>query len=306
MTITIEALAAERAAACAGMTFPAYRHLVTLEAAPRHPDQGDDRIVQPIGCVARAGEDLVGLALAELPLAGDARSPELLSVFVQPRARGRGVATELVAAVVSAVRQRGFGELVAVYMTGKPAIPAFERVLEKCGFDAPEARTVTLRFTPEQATRTPWFGRVRLPAGAELFPWSELGSGERDAIRRSQERARWIVPELEPWRHDRYGFDAVSSLGVRYAGQVVGWVINHRIALDVVRFTCSFMRKDLSRRGRIMTLYTASLERLHASGCRECVFVTPTCYPTMVSFVRKRCAPWANFFGETRGARRRL
>ena len=47
----------------------------------------------------------------------------------------------------------------------------------------------------------------------------------------------------------------MSSLGLRYRGEVVGWVINHRMDERTVRFTCSFMRRDLARRAAILALY---------------------------------------------------
>jgi hypothetical protein len=86
----------------------------------------------------------------------------------------------------------------------------------------------------------------------------------------------------------------------------VGWVINHRVSPETVRFTCSFMRKDLGRRGRILPLYTAALERLEATGCADCLFVTPVEFPNMVNFVKDRCAPWTGTLTETYGVSRRL
>jgi len=180
-------------------------------------------------------------------------------------------------------------------------------VLEKRSWSPPVTRTVTLRFTPEQALDTAWFGRLRLrPPAYEIFPWAELKDEERAELKRSQAESPWIAPGLEPWRHDSAGFDAVSSVGLRHQGQVVGWVINHEIEPGLVRFTCSFMRRDLARHGRIMPLYTEAIERLRASGCRECMFITPLGYTEMVQFVKRRCAPWATSFSETRGASKRL
>ena len=39
----------------AQMTFPVYRHLIPLQPAPRHPEQGDRKTVQPIAIAARLG-----------------------------------------------------------------------------------------------------------------------------------------------------------------------------------------------------------------------------------------------------------
>ena len=301
--LDIRRLEPSMADACASMTFPAYRHLLQLQPTARHPEQGDEKLVQPIGVVAAAGQGLLGLALAEVPLVDG--TPELLSLFVDEGLRGRGLATELLARLEAELAAMGCSELRAVYMTGKPSIPALERVFVKRGFGAPEARTLTLRFTPEEALQTPWFKRVRLGSEYEIFPWTELQPAERERLVASNAAKPWIAGGLEPWRHER-NFDRVSSLGLRYKGEVVGWVINHQVTADTVRFTCSFMRKDLGRRARIMPLYTASLERLREAGCRWSTFVTPISYTTMVEFARKRCAPWASFVGETRGIRKTL
>ena len=93
----------------------------------------------------------------------------------------------------------------------------------------------------------------------------------------------------------------MSSVGLRYRGEVVGWVINHRMDERTVRFTCSFMRGDLSRRARILPLYSESIRRLAGVRCELCTMVTPTRYPEMIAFIRRHCQPYVHFTGETRG-----
>jgi hypothetical protein len=215
-------------------------------------------------------------------------------------------ATALLEALEARLRAGGASEVKAVYMAGRPAVPALERVLQKRGWGPPAVRTVTLRFTPEGARRTPWYGRGRVSPQESIFPWADLTAEERAELIRSQEESQWIPAGLEPWQHDRHGFDPVSSVGLRHEGRVVGWVINHRVSASTVRFTCSFMRKDLGRRGRILPLYTEALQRLEASGCADCLFVTPVEFPNMVNFVRDRCAPWTGTLTETWGVTRRL
>jgi hypothetical protein len=63
--VTIAPLRASMADAVRHMTFPAYRHLLSLDVNVRHPDDGDTRRVQPLGMVAMLGERPIGLALAE-------------------------------------------------------------------------------------------------------------------------------------------------------------------------------------------------------------------------------------------------
>lgn len=288
------------------MTFPVYRHLLPLKLAPRHPEQGDAGAVLPLAVAAYAGNEAIGLVLAAVPTS-TGEVPQVLSLFVVAAHRKQGVATRLILEIEKLMRGGGVSTLEAVYMSGKEGVPAVERILEKRGWPAPAVRTVTLRFTLEEATRTDWYGRLPLrPPDYEIFPWTEVTDADREGLRRSNESSRWIAEGLEPWTHDEHGFDPISSVGLRYRGDIVGWVINHRVSADTVRFTCSFMRKDLGRRGRILPLYTAAIDRLRAAGIGNCLFVTPVEYPNMVAFVKNRCAPWAGFLGETRGSTKKL
>jgi GNAT superfamily N-acetyltransferase len=287
------------------MTFPAYRHLLALQPAPRHPEDGDTRLVQPLGLAAWRNGRPIGMVLTELPIA-DALPPEVLSLFVHPEARNHGVATALVSQLESTLHARGFSSVQAVYMTGSSSVEPLERVWAKRAWDTPATRSVTVRFTPEQAAGMPWFGRVRLPASDfQIFPWAELTREDKREIATSQQASSWIPTELEPWRHDHQGFDSVSSVGLRFRGHVVGWVINHRLAPNLVRFTCSYMREDLSRRARILPLYTSSVRRLlDDGGVRMCSMITPMGFGPMVEFVRDHIAAWATFFGETKGTQK--
>src|SRR5262249_3244217 len=215
---TITELTPEVAELLGGMTFPAYRHLLALAPAPRHADMADQPIVQPIAIAAWAGPKAVGLILAEIPTPGSGPAdaiPGVLSLFVLADWRGCGVGTALVGALEDALRARGVPRMGAVWMTGKSNIAAIEHILVKRGWVPPVTRTISVRFTPEEAARTPWFRRVKLPADRyEIFPWVDLRPDERDQIRNSHEAGPWIAKGLEPWKHDHYGFDPISSVGL--------------------------------------------------------------------------------------------
>ena len=286
------------------MTFPSYRHLLDLKAQPRHPELGEVRAIQPFAFVARRAGRSVGLALADAPLERDDQAPpQLLSVFVRPEERRQGVGTALVAAVEEAARERGFKELAAVYTTGKPAIEWLDRIFSRQGWQPPEPGSLTVSFRPRNALASPAFEERLLRAyarGLEIFPWSELTAEEEEEMRRSNQERCWIEPSLEPWQFDPGRLDS-SSVGARYRRRVVGWVINHRIVPGLVRFSVSYLRRDLSRRGGIMALYHASLRHIEGKGSScYCTFITPFSYPRMVAFVRRWIAPISSFVGESR------
>ena len=288
------------------MTYPAYRHLLSLEPQARHPELGEVRLVQPFGFRAVTGGRTVGLALAEGPQAGDpAREAQLLSVYVRPEDRGRGIGASLVAAVEGAARGLGLTEVGAVYTTGKPGIRWMERILARRGWERPVPASLVVRFAPHKGLESPAFGPAlpRFQQGLEVFPWHQLTAAQEAEMQRSNQERRWIEPALEPWKFDRLQLDS-SSVGALHEGRVVGWVLNHRVMPGAVRFSASFMHADLARQGKIVALYHASLERLAADeACSECTFTTPFSYPRMIAFARRAIAPIAFSVEESRQVR---
>ena len=278
----------------AGMTFPLHRHLLGLLGTGASDPKG----IRPVARYALVDGRPAGLVLAELPTP-QRPSAELLSMFVAAELRARGLATSLLEGLESDLARDGVGELVGVYMTGKPSTDAIERIFAKRGFTPPELRKIVVKYTPEEPSRALWYRRAKLPSHASIFPWVELTPEERDALVRSQAETGWIPRLLEPWRADRV-FDEVSSFGMRRHGEVVGWVINHRVQPDLVRFTTSFMRPDMQRLGAIFPLYVASLKSLEGSGV-TCVFVTSAEFAGMMQFALRRVAPFVHYTGETRG-----
>ena len=297
--VRIEEVPAPLDEAWGAMTFPLYRPLLPLLGTGRTDAQGST----PLACRAMVDGEPAGLLVAQQTAAAPGAA-ELLSVFVATPFRGRGIATRLVECLEQSARRRGIGEVTGSYMTGKPSIAAVERVFAKREFTPPKLRMIVLKFTPEEAARTDWYRKARMPDGATIFSWKDLTDRDRDELKQSQADRAWIHPELEPWRCDER-FDEVSSVGMRKGGEIVGWVINHRPSPGLVTFTTSFMRRDLARRGAIFPLYVASIERLAGTGV-ICSFVTNAEFDAMVKFALRRGAPFIHYTGETRGVSKRL
>lgn len=287
------------------MTFPAYRHLLDLVPARRLPAEAGRAPIQPIALAAMEGDEPVGLVLAELPLGGNGE-PEVLSLYVSPPRRGQGVATALLEACEREVARRDHASLGVVYTVGAAGTPAVERILARLGWPPPVQRTLSVRFTVEQARNFPWLNRYPLREGAEIFPWRELKADERKRLVDSQAERGWIAENLVPWRYDEEAFEPVTSLGMRLDGEVVGWVINHATGPRTLRFTCAYIRKDLGRRGRLMPLVSESINRIERTPFTQCTFVVPLKHATMVAFAKRWIEPWAGLVTETRGSSKRL
>jgi GNAT superfamily N-acetyltransferase len=286
------------------MTFPAYRHMAALEPTTRMPREHDDEPFEPLAVGAIAEGRPVGLALGGV--APETDEVELLSLFVANERRLTGIGRGLVRAFESHARELGRPRLTAVYMTGRPGAEVFEKIALSLGWSEPETRMVSVRFTVDSLTAAPWIHKYRFGPDWEVFPWSELSQEEYERIRLSNEAEPWIKPDLVPWKFDRYGFEPKTSLGARYKGDVVGWVINHQIEDDTIRYTCSFMRQPWGRMGKILPLYVESFRRFTESGCRNATFTTPLHHKGMVAFAKRWFAPWSTYFGESRGIEKSL
>jgi hypothetical protein len=228
---------------------------------------------------------------------------------VAPELRRRGIAQALVAAAEDEIRRRGFPELDAVYTTGRPGAAIAEHLLQNRGWGVPETRTVLVQIVPRDFLGSSLLEPERTAAldpGFEYFAWKDLDPAERQELIDSDARQPWVTKGLWAWKYDTEGFDHATSLGVRYGGQIVGWVLSQRIDAGAVRYLASFLRKDLSRRSRILPLYRESLTRGMEDGVELATWVTPMLYPSMIRFIQKWMAPHARLVAETRGCKLRF
>lgn len=302
--VVLHSLDPDQAARYAALTFPAYRHLLDGRAQPRHRE-GDTRVVLPIALGAR-GEDgsPLGLALAErVP---SAPTITLLSVFVVQPLRRVGLGRALIGGIEQIARAEGAQQIEATWMHGSAQGEMVPGLLAKCGFGAPESRMLSVRFDAAKMAEAEWLRRYPLRSEYSVFSWADLGDEERAKLQASQRDSGWIAPDLQPWDHDAMGFEPGTSVGLRYRGEVVGWIITHRLDADTVRYTCSFIRADLGRLGRILPLYGESFRRLRKFGFKRGMFTTPWRHAGMAAFAQRWMAPYSEFVGETRGARREL
>lgn len=288
----IELLDARSAPPFAGLTFPAYRR--ALEFDPCRPQ-----------VVALGGYER-GTPVALVVAAIDPQQPvaELLSVFVRETHRRLGYAALLVDAAESELARRGVRRIDATYMTGTASIAAVEALFAHCGWDAPVPRMIVVRCSLESIRHAPWIKRYPLPDGWTIVPWMELTAEQREELRRSQDEGPWIPADLVPFQHEA-GLEPVTSLALCIGGKVVGWTINHVIE-GILRYTCSYVRRDLQRMGRVLLLYNEAVARMPSIGLSVGMWTVPLHHAGMARFARRWMQPYAIFFGETRGTGKAL
>lgn len=292
--ITYAPLEKQHGPAVRMFTFPNYEgHLAFHE----------NRKVEPIGYVAFDNDQPVGLALGAIP--HDGAEPALLSVYVQAQHRNQGIGRRLLAHWEEAMRAQGVTRIGVTYTAGKPGTDALEKVLAHNDWEPPQPRMLVIKSTPELCNRSPWMRRKPLPPEYEIISWCDVTEADKEEIRRSQAAEPWIPEDLVPFQHEK-GYDPVTSVALRYEGKIVGWVINHMLGKEIVRFTCSFVRKDLQRRGRVFALYVEAGHRMELNGLPYCMWTVPLAHKEMAAFAQRWMAPNSVFASETRGTGKQL
>ncbi|MCH2171887.1 GNAT family N-acetyltransferase [Myxococcota bacterium] len=289
-----ETLHAYSAVEYAEMTFPAYRATLLRRI----------RSENVVACGAKLEGTPVGLALVENL---DGQDPTLRSIYVDPDHRRQNLATKLISSIEEISFSRGWKSIRAVFMEGIEQRTDLRRLIAKQNWSEPALRHHVIRISLEDIMKSPWMQRRRpLPPDFQVFPWKDLTSEEIDSLQNDHREKAWPDSQVFPFR---YGpkFEPNTSFGVRFQGRVVGWVVNHVYNSNTLRFTCSFLREDLQKLGRLVELYARSVDRMKSStNFERGILTVPVEYPAMVAFARRHLMPFADEIRETLGTQKTL
>jgi GNAT superfamily N-acetyltransferase len=298
--------------AVSGLTFPAFRpHLVRSLLGEMHEG------FESIALVVRHEGIPVGLLLAQSPAAGaadggDPQSPKaakLLSVSVLPAWRQRGVASRLMRAMEEVLRGRDCVGLTAAYTTLMPAWQPFERLLAACHWSAPDAMLLMSKGYCHEVIKAPWLNVLpKAPPDLELFEWTHLSANERLQLQHEVDEGR-VPYVLSPFTETE-DIEPSISVGVRYQGEVVAWMIVTRSPLvpNALCYRSTFVRPQLRVAHALGPLILAEALRRHAAspivdtrpvGVYGMSFDSST---KMINFFRKRLAPYCFSTYESRSS----
>jgi hypothetical protein len=131
-----------------------------------------------------------------------------------------------------------------------------------------------------------------LPPGYTLFAWCEAAPADR-ATAQAYEKSPDFPPGVTPFlEEDR--IDLSTSLGLREHGRLVGWLIAHRLGVELVRYTSLFVHPATAVKGLGFRMLLESVRRhLAADGLREnsqAAWDIRADNP-LAAFVRRRIAP---------------
>jgi GNAT superfamily N-acetyltransferase len=264
----------------AKFTFPKYRAmLLAANAAGPVTAIGATRDGAAVGLV-------LGTDLAAAP------TSTVVSLYVDPAARGQRLGQALLARLEEVLRARGVAQMVIAYHEGRPGTPATHALLAALQWPAAVPERLLCKCDRRMLEADWMRARVPLPADYEIFPWGELTGEDRERFAAAQARDPWVTPDVDPLI---FGKDVeFNSVGLRYRGDLVGWVLTERFDAQTLFYSCSYLRPDMQRMGRILPLYVEAVSR-HAQrlDIPNALWVVPYKHPAMVRFVRRKMAPYA-------------
>lgn len=248
-------LSPENASQYAPLTYPRFRRLLTQF------DHYQDATVA-VGCNL-FGEP-VGLALAQL--CPDCQVAHVHSLFVRPAYRGQGIGAALLTRLEQEIAQRAYDRVHMEYPADHAETPALEQVLTKCGWQSPTRTFLRCAVLGQPAVAAlmaaPWMQTPQLPGGFELFVWDDLSPDERGEIE-CQRIVDQDGHDGDP-TVDGYAFEPLTSVGLRYCGEVVGWMLTRRTAPGRVLYDWLAFKPQLRGRGYALALVAAAIQRQYA------------------------------------------
>lgn len=262
-----------------GLTFPN----LALQAQARNLNE------PLLSVTAELAEGSAGLIVAEYPAVGGA--VRVLSWYVTPPQRGHGIGGALLTQLEQAATRAGATRLEIAFRADLPEAQMIARLLDRRGWATPRPWLLIFTTTMNRMAQVPWLARCRLPSGYEIFSWRELTAMDRASILERQSHSRWYPEVLSPFQHEDR-IEPLNSLGLRYHGEVVGWLITHRSAPDTVQYTALYVRRDLQRLGRGLALIAEALRRQIASDVPKGMCQVDVKRRPMLDYIRRRFGPY--------------
>lgn len=184
---------------------------------------------------------------------------EVNALFVEEEHRKHGIATEMFVCLQKELKKEKCPVLICEYPSGKITTSDLEEILKQLNWEGPRLLTIHCKF---DATifHPPWLDKAPpLPEGFHEFPWDQLTEIDRSKLMHQEEREMFPL-EVSPFGSKEKDIEMSNSLGLRYKGEVVGWMVTHRKAPDLITYTCFYIQKRWQMTGVAVKLLCDSIQ----------------------------------------------
>jgi N-acetylglutamate synthase-like GNAT family acetyltransferase len=202
--------------------------------------------------------------------------------------RGFKLGKQLISKMEKYATQQGIQQLSLSYRWDSASRPQINQALHHAGWKDLEKKLHLIKYSVDLFVQMPWCkNMVTLPEEYDIFPWSELTQHDENKIMARQKKEGWYPKEVPPI-FDRSIFDHETSVGLRLRGEVVGWMMTHRVNNNIVEYSSLFVSPEIQRLGRGVHLIVAAISRQQVLGIQYGIFQVVSNNTEMCRFVEKR------------------
>ena len=242
---------------------------------------------QPLlGVIAKWQGQATGLVVVEKR---DDQSGLIICWHVNKAHQGFGLGRKLLRQIERFAIANGLQILSLSFRGDTSFRPQITKILHRLDWQMPKKELMLYKFSPKQFLQMPWCQNMSLPPKFEIFAWNTLTNADKQHILDRQEQGNWYPVELSPL-FDAADFEPTNSVGLRWYGTVVGWLITHKVHADVIEYSRLFVSPELQGLGRGIHLIIEAIKRQHEHGLTRGIFQVQTANTKMISFVERRMA----------------
>lgn len=221
----------------------------------------------------------------------------MTSLEVIPGHQNKGIGSKLMRHLIEHLKSLEFRILNFQYND----CPYMEKMLQQTGW---EPTTLLMRryffdessFLNESALPDWYFSPLpKLSQDFSLFLWSEALPKEIETAK-DWAKSNPPIQQYSPF-DDEHPFDPITSLGLRYKGELAGWMVTHRLKPQLLRYTGFYVVPEVRGIGPAVCMLKESIRRhiendVHTVGMMEINFkLAPSRW---IQFIEKRLEPFTS------------
>lgn len=197
--------------------------------------------------------------------------------------------------VENTLKAKGCELLTYLYSSIDKNVEKLELCLRNAHWSSPTTALVRCHF--DVHTFAPeWLERaLKLTSQTdfEIFPWGELTEDEEASLKENDKEGA-IPSSISPLNF-KEPIEPINSLGIRYKGELIGWLITTRSDSKTVNFSAFYVIPEFRSTKAPMALLLTSINRLQRSNIPKAVLEINLSLvdKRWISFVKNKLAPQA-------------